>query len=259
MTTTTIHAPGTFCWPELATSDYAGAKRFYSGLFGWGVQDNDMGGGEMYGMLKQNDLDTGAVYRMGQEEAGRPPHWNAYVAVASADEAAARAKQLGGTVLKEPFDVFDIGRMAVIQDPTGAVFCAWQAKKQSGVGVLDEPGSLCWTELLTRDAGKAAAFYTGLLPWGTEVMQMGPTAYTVFKRGDASAGGMMEITPEMGPVPSYWMPYFAVTDCDASFAKAGELGGTTVVGPTNIPNVGRFAILHDPQGALFGILGPERK
>lgn len=81
----------------------------------------------------------------------------------------------------------------------------------------------------------------------------------MFKRGDASAGGMMEITPETGSVPSYWMPYFAVLDCDASFARAGELGGTTAVAPTNIPNVGRFAIIHDPQGALFGILGPERK
>ncbi len=261
MPTTTQHAPGTFCWPELATSDYAGAKQFYAALFGWGSNEQDMGGGEMYCMLKLNGLDVGALYKMRKEEAARgtPPHWNSYVSVASADDAAAKAKQLGGIVMMEPFDVYDVGRMAAIQDPTGAVFCVWQAKKHSGAGVLDDPGALCWTELMTRDTGIARRFYTRLLPWKAEAMPMGPRIYTVFKRGDTPAAGMMQITPEMGPVRPCWVVYFAAADCAATAAKTKQLGGKVSIEPTDVPNVGRFAVLVDPQGAHFGVLGPTPK
>ena len=261
MPTTTQHAPGTFCWPELATCDYAGAKQFYAALFGWGANEQDIGGGEMYCMLKLNGLDVGALYKMRKEEAaqGAPPHWNSYVSVVSADDAAAKAKQLGGTVIMEPFDVFDAGRMAAIQDPTGAVFYVWQAKKHSGAGVLDDPGALCWTELLTRDADAASRFYSSLLPWRAEAMPMGKMVYTVFRRGDAAAAGMMAITSEMGAVRPCWVAYFAVADCAATAAKTRQLGGRVEIEPNDVPNVGRFAILVDPQGAHFGVLGPTPK
>ncbi len=259
MATMTTHAPGTFCWPELATSDYAGAKRFYTALFGWTVNERDMGGGEMYAMLKLNGLDACALYKMRKEEAsqGVPPHWNSYVSVTSADEAAAKAKQLGATVIMDPFDVFDVGRMAAIKDPTGAVFFVWQAKKHAGVGVLDEPGSLCWTELMTRDTAKAGKFYTQLIGWGSEEMPVGPMKYTIFKRGDKQAGGMMAITPDMGPLPSHWLVYFAAKDCDASTKKATGLGAKAVVPPRDIPNIGRFSVLEDPQGAHFALFTPK--
>ncbi|MBI1796969.1 MAG: VOC family protein [Candidatus Eisenbacteria bacterium] len=260
MATTTTHAPGTFCWPELSTTDQAGAKKFYSALFGWEMNDSPMGEGEFYTMIGLGGRGVGALYTMRKEEksSGAPPHWNSYVAVESADAAAARAKQLGATILADAFDVMDVGRMAIIQDPTGAVFCVWEAKKHTGAGVLGEPGSLCWTELMTRDTAKAGAFYTALFGWKTDVMTMGPMSYTVFKRDDTGAGGMMAISPDMGQVPPNWMPYFAVTDTDAIVAKANQVGGRVIAPAQDVPNVGRFAVLQDPQSAVFAVLTPPR-
>src|SRR5262249_17908766 len=172
MATVTQHAPGTFCWPELATNDAALAKKFYGALFGWDFEDNDMGEGGTYTMIQHKGSTVGALYGQKPDDQKRmPPHWNAYVSVESADQAASKAKQLGGALLMEPFDVMDAGRMAVIQDPTGAIFSIWEAKKHIGATLLDEPGSLTWTELMTPSTEKAAAFYTGLFPWKTETMQ----------------------------------------------------------------------------------------
>ena len=259
MATITQHAPGTFCWPELATSDQPGAKKFYTTLLGWEFTDSDMGGGEVYTMLNLKGRVLGALYSMRKEERshGIPPHWNSYVAVESADQTAAKAKSLGGILMAEPFDVMDVGRMAIIQDPTGAMFCIWQPKKHTGAAVLGEVGALCWTELMTSDADKARAFYTGLFGWKTEIKPMGPMNYTIYKNGAAMAGGMMQITKEMGPIPSHWMVYFAVADCDAVVAKAKGMGAKVTVPSTDVPNVGRFAVLQDPQGAHFAILNPS--
>lgn len=254
MTTIATHAPGTFCWPELGTSDQPAAKRFYFGLFGWEMSDMPLQDGATYTMLKKGGRDVGALYQLGPQQQGMPPHWGSYVAVENADAAASKAKQAGGTVIAEPFDIFDIGRMAVIQDPTGAILSVWQAKKHTGAGVLDEAGALCWTELLSKDSAKAEAFYAQLFGWTSETMPMTPP-YTVFSNQGNKAAGMMQIDPKWGEVPSHWLPYFAVDDCAATTAKALELGGKTEVPPTLIPNVGTFAILQDPQGARFAILG----
>jgi predicted enzyme related to lactoylglutathione lyase len=255
MATVTQHAPGTFCWPELATSDAAGAKKFYGALLGWDFADNDMGDGMMYTMIQLKGNVVGALYGQKAEDQKRmPPHWGAYVSVESADRSAAKAKELGGTLLMEPFDVNDIGRMAVIQDPTGAIFSLWEAKKHIGAGVLNEPGSLTWTELMTPNTDKAAAFYTGLFPWKTESMEMPNMTYTMFMRGDQSAGGMMPILPEqMGQVPPNWLSYFAVENVDPLVPKAEQLGATVIVPAMSIPNGGKFAVFRDPAGAHFGI------
>jgi len=257
MATVTQHAPGTFSWPELATLDQDGAKAFYTKLFGWEFNDNPMGPGETYTMLKLGGRDLGALYSMRKEERaqGIPPHWNSYVTVASADQAADKAKSLGGTVIAPPFDVMDAGRMAVISDPTGAVFCVWQPKQHNGAGVLGENGSLCWTELMTPDAGKARAFYTGLFGWTAEEKSMGPMGtYTTFQNSGVPAGGMMQLTKEMAHIPPNWGVYFAVADCDATVARAGSLGGKTITPATDVPGIGRFAILQDPQGAVFAVI-----
>jgi predicted enzyme related to lactoylglutathione lyase len=256
MTTITQHAPGTFSWPELSTTDQEGAKKFYLALFGWTAQDNDMGGNGTYTILRQNGKDVGALCTLQPQQVsnGTPPHWLTYVSVESADQSAARAKELGGQVHLEPFDVFDLGRMAVIQDPTGAAFAIWEAKKHIGAGVLDENGAMTWNELLTRDPKKAAAFYTGVFPWKAEVMPMDNVDYTVFKRGEANAGGMFQITPEMGPMPAFWSVYFQVEDTDAMTAKAVGLGAKVMMPPTDVPHVGRFATLQDPQGAVFSFM-----
>jgi predicted enzyme related to lactoylglutathione lyase len=254
MATVTQHAPGTFCWPELATSDAAGAKKFYGALFGWDYTDNDMGENGTYTMIQHQGNTVGALYSQKAEDQKRmPPHWSAYVSVESADRSAARAKELGGAMLMEPFDVMEHGRMAVIQDPTGAIFCVWEAKQHIGATVLDDPGSLCWTELMTPDTKKAAAFYTEMFPWKTEAMEMPNFTYTVFNRGDRGAGGMMPILPDMGQVPPNWLSYFSVEDVDALVPKATSLGATVVVPATPIPGGGRFAVLRDPAGAHFGV------
>ena len=256
MATVTQHAPGTFCWPELATADAQGAKQFYTTLFGWTANDNDMGDGTFYTMLLLHGQPVGALYPLNKDQAsqGVPPNWGSYVAVESADDAATRARTLGGQVIMEPFDVMEHGRMAVIRDPQGAVFSVWQARKHIGAHILDEVGALCWTELMTTDTRSAEKFYTGLFPWKGQPMPMASgQTYTVFKRGEANAAGMMQIVPEMGPVPPNWSVYFQVADCDASATKAVSLGAKTIMPPTDIPNIGRFAVLLDPQGAPFAI------
>ena len=252
----THHAPGSFCWIELNTSDPVAAKKFYSSVFGWATEDTPAGPDMVYTMLKLNGKDVGALYKMPAEmtSQGIPPNWLSYVSIKSADESAEKAKSLGATLFKEPFDVFDVGRMAVIQDPTGAVFAIWQAGTHKGAGIYNVPNSFCWNELATRDTKKAGDFYTGLFGWGKNVQQMGPMTYTSFMNGDRPAGGMYSPTPEMGEIPPNWLAYFAVDDTDAKLAKANELGATTIAPAMDIPGVGRFAVIADPQGAVFGII-----
>ena len=210
----------------------------------------------VYTMLKLDGKDVGALYHMPGEmtSQGIPPHWLSYVSVASADETAAKAKALGATLMKEPFDVIDMGRMAVIQDPTGAVFALWQAGTSTGAGIYNVPNTLCWNELATGDTAKAGDFYTGLFGWGKNVQEMGAMTYTSFMNGDRPAGGMYKPTPEMGEMPPNWLVYFAVDDTDAKVAKAKELGRQHCAPPMDIPQVGRFAVIQDPQGAAFGII-----
>jgi uncharacterized protein len=177
--------------------------------------------------------------------------------VDSADDTAAKAKKLGGTVLLGPFDVMEHGRMAVIQDPTGAVFSLWEPKDHIGAEVVGEPSSFCWNELYTSDAKKAGDFYSNLFGWSREPMQTPTGEYTIFKKGDAQAAGMMQISKEMEAMPPHWMVYFAVDDSDRTVEKAKGMGARVMVPPTDIPNIGRFAILNDPQGADFAVIRLE--
>ena len=147
------HQPGTFSWPELATTDQAAGVAFYRALFGWDLNEQSMGPDGTYSMFLMRGKEVAAAYSMRPEErqGGVPPHWNLYVTVRSADESANRAQELGGKLLAPAFDVMDVGRMAIIQDPTGAVFEVWEPKKHIGAKILNEPGALCWSELTTRD------------------------------------------------------------------------------------------------------------
>lgn len=255
----TSFAPGTFCWVELGTSDSAGAKEFYTKLFGWDYIDNPVGPDMVYTMLKLDGKDVGALYQLlpDMKAQGIPPHWLSYVSVASADETAAKAKELGGTLMKGPFDVSTVGRMAVVQDPTGAVFALWQAGTHHGASTGNAPGSVCWNELGTTDATKASAFYTGMFGWTVDTKTFEPLAYTIFQNGERGAGGMYQLTPEMGNVPPHWLVYFAVDDCDAKVELASSLGATVMKPADDIPGTGRFAILIDPQGAAFAIIKLE--
>jgi predicted enzyme related to lactoylglutathione lyase len=251
------HVPGTFSWVELATTDQKAGVAFYHSLFGWDVNEQPIGRTEVYSMFQMRGKAVGAGYTMRAEErqSGAPPHWNLYITVASADEAVTRAAALGASVLAPAFDVMDAGRMAILQDPTGAVFCVWEPKSHIGAGILGEPGALCWSELTTRDPQAAEAFYTQLFGWTPKQSAPGaPMAYTEFSIQGQPSIGMMAF-PEGMPatIPSYWMPYFQVADCDASTARVTELGGRVMVPPQDIPATGRFAVVSDPQGAMFAV------
>jgi len=257
----TSHAPGTFSWPELATTDQKSAVAFYRALFGWDLNDQPMGPTETYSMFQMRGKEVAAACTMRPEEkqSGVPPHWNSYVTVANVDETTKKAEGLGAKVFAPPFDVMDAGRMAVLQDPTGAVFQVWQPKRSVGAKILNEPGALCWTELTTTDTKAAEKFYTQLFGWTPK--HSAPSAgmeYTEFSVGGNPSIGMMAKPADMpAHIPSYWMPYFQVTSADAAASKAKELGGKAMVGPGDIPGTGRFAILTDQQGAVFAIF--ERK
>ena len=259
MQETPNYAPGTFCWVELATSDNEAAKKFYTKLFGWTFTDNPMGPDMVYTMLKKDDQEIGALYKMmpDMKERGIPPHWMSYASTPNADDSVAKAESLGATIMQAPFDVMEHGRMAVIQDPTGAVFSLWQPKQHRGAGLVNAPGSLCWNELMTTDTQKAGDFYTGLFGWGKDVQNFGPMEYTMFTNEGRPTAGMLQITPEMGPIPPNWLIYFAVDDCDATVQKASELGANVMKPADDIPGIGRFAILTDPQGAAFAIIKLE--
>jgi predicted enzyme related to lactoylglutathione lyase len=249
---------GTFSWIDLGTTDAAAAKKFYGALFGWTFDDQPAGPGMTYSMCKLGGRDAAALYTMDKAMQGVPPHWASYITVDNVDARTKKAAQSGGKVLKEAFDVMDVGRMSVIQDPTGAIVNFWQPKKHPGAGVVNEPGALTWNELFTDNVDAAGKFYVQTIGWKTEAVDMGPMGtYTLFQRAgedkEGNAAGMMKLSPDMQGVPPHWLAYFAVADCDASAKKVGELGGKVVVPPTDIPNIGRFAIAQDPQGATFAL------
>ena len=251
------HEPGSFCWTELATTDPAAAKTFYTSLFDWIAEDTPAGPDMIYTMLRLRGLEVGALYKQDKQEAdqGVPSHWNLYVATESADQTAARAKELGGKVLMEAFDVMEHGRMAVLQDPTGAVMSVWQPKEHVGARLVNEPGAFCWAELYTKDTKKAGEFYAKLFGW---TLKESP-GYTEFHRGTQAVGGMMAIQADWGPMPPNWMPYFQVTDTAWTAERVRKLGGQVHKGPENIPEVGPFAILGDPTGAGFAIIRLDRR
>jgi predicted enzyme related to lactoylglutathione lyase len=242
---------------ELNTSDTGAAKKFYNGLFDWQAEDMPAGPDMVYTMLRLQGLEVGAMCNLqpDQKAHGVPPHWMTYIAVENADDAAKKAASLGATVLAGPFDVMDVGRMAVLQDPQGATFCVWQAKAHIGARLVGEIGTFGWDELWTTDRKGAVDFYKGMFGWGAKEGSMGEMGiYTEWQNEGQSIGGMMQIAPEMGQVPPNWLPYVMVADCDAIANKAAATGGKQFVPPTDIPNVGRFAVLSDPQGAMFAII-----
>jgi predicted enzyme related to lactoylglutathione lyase len=255
----TKHQPGTFSWIDLAATDREAANAFYSELLGLGSVDAPAGPDMVYTMLTLSGKPVAAVYEITEEQRGRGmrPHWDSYVTVESVDEVVEKVRALGGTVLQEAFDVFDAGRMSVIKDPTGAALALWEPKGEIGARYKNTPGSLCWNELVTTDTERAKAFFTQLFGWDSHTSEMINITYTAFMIGETPVAGMYKVSEEMGAVPSHWLPYFAVEDCDKSFVKAQELGATVIQPPTDIPRTGRFAVLLDPQGAAFAILKME--
>ena len=254
MSERTKYEPGTPSWVDLGAPDPAAAAEFYSGLFGWDV--HEAGPAEETGGYRMAYLRDKAVAGLGpQQNADAPPYWTTYVSVADAEKTAALVAENGGTVIVEPFDVLDAGRMAVFFDPAGAAFSVWEPKQHIGAQIVNEPGALAWNELNVRDAEAAKAFYGAVFGWEAWSDPAAPAGtYYEFKLNGSTVAGMLPMNDQWpAEMPNHWMVYFATDDTDATAAKAVELGGKVSVPPTDIPP-GRFAVLQDQQGAVFSVI-----
>jgi predicted enzyme related to lactoylglutathione lyase len=267
------YMPGVPCWVDTSQPDPKAAVDFYSGLFGWELEDvMPPGAPGEYHMARLHGGDVAAV---GSQMEGAPPMavWNTYVWVDSADETASKVRDAGGSVLTEPFDVMDSGRMAVFADPEGAAFCVWQAKQHRGARIVNEPGTLNFNGLNTRDPEGAKSFYGPVFGWETLDVGGSFTAWTLPGYGDhleqrdpglrermaegGAPAGFEDVVASLNPIaddqpdtPPHWSVTFAVDDADAVAERAAELGGQVVVPPFDAPWV-RMTVITDPQGATF--------
>jgi len=249
MSERTSYAPGTPSWVDLTTSDPAGAKEFYGGLFGWEAVDagtvEETGGYAMFTLRGKQVAGVGPLM-----DPGQPSVWSTYVSTDDADAAVGRARDAGGQVIVEPMDVMDAGRMAFVAHPAGGYVGVWQPGRHIGAELVNEPGSLTWNQLHTRDKEGAAAFYGAVFGW--------TAGDGVWNLGERPVGGVMDMPPGTpDEVPAFWMTVFSVADCDESVAKASELGGAIVSPPEDLEGIGRFALLTDPQGVYFGIIASD--
>jgi uncharacterized protein len=266
------YIPGVPCWVDTSQPDPEAAVDFYSGLFGWefeNVLPADSPGKYFLARLRGGD-----VAAVGSIPEALPPvaTWNTYVWVESADDTAAKVRHAGGSVLMEPFDVMDSGRMAVFADREGAAYCVWQAKEHKGARIVNEPVSLTFNGLNTRDSDRAKAFYGAVFGWTTLALD-GAEMWTLAGYGDylerdnpglrkqiAEVGGptgFEDVVASINPIPGdqpdtppHWSVTFSVEDTDATAAKAIELGGKLIVPPFDAP-WSRLTIISDPQGATF--------
>ena len=253
MSNTTSYPHGTFSWTDLQTTDAGAAKTFYTSLFGWAALDTPIPGGGVYTMFQYDGKDVAGLGEMQQEQIaqGMPPVWNSYITVDDVDAIMAKASDLGATIIAPAFDVMDIGRMSVIQDPTGAFLSLWQTITHKGAGIFNVPNTMSWNELVTRDPDAAKAFYTALLGWESQTDESG---YTVWINRGRMNGGMMAMDENWGDIPPHWGVYFSVADCAAAVEKVQELGGIIIRPPFSAGDVGTIAVVQDPQGAGFMLI-----
>lgn len=245
------YAPGTPSWVDLSSPDPDTTADFYSGLFGWALVDQgpDAGG---YRMAYLRDRPVAGIGPLQRSDV--PPHWTTYISVSDADAVTKNVRAAHGQVFVEPMDVFDAGRMAMFADTTGAPIAIWQPRGHIGATLINEPGTMCWNELATRDPAAAKAFYSAALGWSAVDREIGGVPYTEWKVGDRTVAGMLPMDDRWpAEVPSHWMVYFAVDGTDEATARAEQLGASVTVPPTDVPP-GRFAVLSDPNGAVFSVI-----
>jgi uncharacterized protein len=233
-------------WVDIGTPDVKASLAFYAPLFGW--QGQDMG--EEAGHYTIVSKDGKQVAAIGPAQDPGPPRWTTYINVDDLDSVAKAAEAAGGTVIVAPMDVMKAGRMAIFKDTTGAVVAAWQPADHIGAQLVNEPGALIWNELSTSDLGKSKAFYSETFGWSWG----GGDEYAEAQVAGRTIAGVMPRRPDMpAEVPDSWLVYFGSPDVDADVKKATDMGATALVPPTDIPEMGRFAVLTDPQGAAFAI------
>lgn len=244
---------GLFSWVDLNTTDLEGAHAFYSGLFGWEVDNQPLPGGMSYTNFRIDGYSVAGAGELMPElkAAGAPSVWTSYVNHSDIDAIAARATEAGGNVFLPPMDVMDQGRMALIQDPTGAPFGLWQPAIHIGAQVVNQPNSFVWNELQTKDPETARAFYKQVFGWNE---QLDPSGYIMWAGGERVQCGCMAIGDDWGDMPSHWLVYFLVDDVDAAAARIAELGGTVLHGPSEAGGMGKMLVAQDPQGAMFALI-----
>jgi predicted enzyme related to lactoylglutathione lyase len=260
MSERTSYTPGTPCWVELSgTPDIEASAAFYGELFGWEVPElpnsAELGG---YRRAKKGGKDVAGISpRM---EDGQPTVWATYVSVVDATATMGKVSEAGGQVVAEPMDVMDLGTMAVFTDPTGAVCGVWQPGAFSGAELVNEPGTLGWNELSTRDPEGAKAFYRAIFGWEANDLPMEDgSTYTEWRAGGQPVGGMLDMRRRMPEeVPPHWGVYFGTEDTDATVEKVKAGGGWLLFGPMDI-EPGRFATVKDPFGAFFSVMQPSEK
>lgn len=250
----TSYTPGTFCWVDLATTSPDAAKPFYGEIFGWTAEDLTTGYEVPYSILRRRGQRVAALYAMAPEQ-GSFPYWAAYVCVEDAAASAERASALGGRVVMPAVEVMDLGRMAFVQDPTGGVVGLWEPRTLFGAELDNTYGARSWCELQTRDTATAARFYGDLFGWTARTSaSLMDGRYTLFVLDGKEVGGMIELDADWGSMPPNWSVYFGVEDCDGVVAEVKRRGGSVVMDAIDVPAVGRFAFLGDPQGAIFAVI-----
>jgi predicted enzyme related to lactoylglutathione lyase len=246
---------GQFSWVDLMAPDAVAAKAFYGELFGWTHVDFPTDRGGVYTQFQSSNLPVAGLGEMSDEmkAGGTPAFWNSYVTVDDADATAASAEALGGKVTMPVMQVMSAGRMAFLTDAEGAHFAIWQPGGHVGAGLVNEPVSFCWNELLTKDVEKAKAFYTALFGWKIDAAEDAGVEYYGIKNAGRINGGVIPWSSQMGDAPPNWGVYFSVPDCDASVARVEALGGRLIV-PAQDIHPGRFAVVTDPAGAVFSVM-----
>jgi predicted enzyme related to lactoylglutathione lyase len=241
------YAPGTPSWVDLGSPDPAASADFYSALFGWEVPEGDPAMGGYRRATKGGKAVAGIAPLQGPV-----PAWTTYLATADVDDAAAQVKENGGSVMMEPMDVMDLGRMVIAMDPEGAAFGLWQAGTFTGAQLVNESGAMGWNELWTRNADQAKVFYPAVFGYTMDSETM--PGYTMWQVDGQMVGGCMTMPDGIPPrVPAHWAVYFMVDDADAGAAKVTELGGSVVTDPFDIPGIGRIAMVHGPAHESFGL------
>ncbi len=244
--------PGTPCWVDLIVKDVDQAASFYGELFGWDCQE---GSAEAAG-YRMCLLDGRPVAGIGPgpQKFEMPSVWSTYLATDDADGTARRVMEEGGSLLIEPFDVLDVGRMAVGFDPSGSAFGLWEAKSHIGANAVNEPGALTWNECMTRDYDGCQEFYREVFGHEFDDIGDGSFRYASISVRGRVVGGIGELTFSTPPeVPSHWMTYFASADVDVTLKRATELGAVLRTGPVDTPR-GRLAVLEGLEGEVFSVI-----
>lgn len=247
--------PGTPCWVDLVTPNVEAAARFYAELFGW---DSHPGPPEAAGyricLLAGRPA---AGIGPGPRDRELPSVWSTYLSTTDAEVTADAVKAHGGSLMMEPFDVLDAGRMAVAFDPAGCAFGLWEARSHIGSAVVNQAGALTWNECMTREYDRALAFYRSVFGYAFKEIGDDTFRYATISVDGSVVGGIGELSIEMAPeLPSHWMTYFAANDVDASVARAVSAGAVLRTGPMKTPR-GRMAVLEGPQGEVFSVITPS--